>query len=71
PAADAETLEPKVREALEALVLEETVREGEDGYRLQSPQEKDWEKTRRGRRYERKLWMRDLVKGVAYPPVDH
>jgi hypothetical protein len=22
-------------------------------------------------RYERKLWMRDLVKGVAYPPVDH
>jgi hypothetical protein len=24
-----------------------------------------------GWRYERKLWMRDLVKGVAYPPVDH
>jgi len=22
-------------------------------------------------RYERKLWMRALVKGVAYPPVDH
>jgi len=22
------------------------------------------------RRYERKLWMRDLVMGVAYPPVD-
>jgi hypothetical protein len=22
-------------------------------------------------RYERKLWMRDLVMGVAYPPVDH
>jgi hypothetical protein len=21
-------------------------------------------------RYERKLWMRDLVMGVAYPPVD-
>jgi hypothetical protein len=22
------------------------------------------------RRYERKLWMRDLMMGVAYPPVD-
>jgi hypothetical protein len=22
------------------------------------------------RRYEQKLWMRDLVMGVAYPPVD-
>ena len=22
------------------------------------------------KRYERKLWMRDLVMGVAYPPVD-
>jgi hypothetical protein len=21
-------------------------------------------------RYERKLWMRDLVMGVAYPPAD-
>ncbi len=27
------------------------------------------EQGRRGR-YERKLWMRDLVMGVAYPPVD-
>lgn len=24
-----------------------------------------------GVRYERKLWMRDLVMGVAHPPVNH
>jgi hypothetical protein len=73
PAAEAETLEPQVREALEALVHEETVREGEDGYRLQSPQEKDWEKTRRSRelktgdfnRLLREKHLRDLLQGLA------
>jgi hypothetical protein len=73
PAADAETFEPKVRGALETLVLEETVREGEEGYRLQSPQEKDWEKTRRGRelktgdfnRLLREKHLRDLLQGLT------
>ncbi len=49
PASDMESRRPQVAQALDTLVHEETVREGEEGYRLQSPQEKDWEKTRRGR----------------------
>jgi hypothetical protein len=73
PAAEAETLEPQVREALETLVREETVREGEDGYRLQSPQEKDWEKTRRSRelktgdfnRLLRERHLRDVLQGLT------
>jgi hypothetical protein len=48
-AVEAETRRATVTAALEALVHEETLREGEDGYRLQSPQEKDWEKARRAR----------------------
>ena len=49
PSADAESCRGHVARSLETLVVEETVREGEDGYRLQSPQEKDWEKARRSR----------------------
>ena len=49
PAADAESLVPKVAAALDVLTREETVRDTEDGFRLQSPQEKDWEKLRRSR----------------------
>ena len=49
PAADAESRLPDVTAALEVLEGEETVRETEDGFRLQSPQEKDWEKQRRSR----------------------
>jgi hypothetical protein len=48
-AVDAETMRGAVTIALDALVHEETLREGEEGYRLQSPQEKDWEKSRRSR----------------------
>jgi hypothetical protein len=49
PACVAESRQAAVVGGLEVLVREETLREGEDGYRLQSPQEKDWEKTRRSR----------------------
>lgn len=49
PASDAESRRSAVIAGLEVLVREEALREAEDGYRLQSPQEKDWEKTRRGR----------------------
>jgi hypothetical protein len=49
PSSDAESRQAAVIAGLEVLVREEVLREGEDGYRLQSPQEKDWEKTRRGR----------------------
>lgn len=43
-----ESLEEAVRDALATLVHEEVIREAEEGYRLQSPEEKGWEKDRRG-----------------------
>jgi hypothetical protein len=49
PASEAESRQTAVIAGLDVLVREEALREGEDGYRLQSPQEKDWEKTRRSR----------------------
>ena len=48
PRVDAESLGHEVRQALEALVDREVLRQADDGYRLQSPEEKDWEKDRRG-----------------------
>lgn len=47
PAVAAESLEQSVVEALGRLTADETLRETDDGYRLQSPEEKDWEKRRR------------------------
>jgi hypothetical protein len=49
PASDAESRRAAVAAGLEVLLRDEALREGEDGYRLQSPREKDWEKTRRSR----------------------
>lgn len=48
PAMSADPIEVDVRAALDHLVAEDRVRETDDGYRLQSPEQKDWEKTRRG-----------------------
>ena len=48
-AANAESRLPSVSSALDVLKREETLRETEDGFRLQSPQEKDWEMLRRSR----------------------
>jgi len=45
---DSETLRPHVREALQLLAREETVRQADGGYKLQSPEEKSWERERRG-----------------------
>ena len=49
PSVAAETMRPAAEQAIEDLVSEETIREGEDGYKLQSAEEKDWDKTRRSR----------------------
>lgn len=49
PASDAESRRPEVAEGLKTLVREETLRDSEEGFRLQSFQEKNWEKTRRAR----------------------
>lgn len=70
---DAETNRAQVKDALEVLVGEETIREGEDGYRLQSPQEKDWEKNRRARemktgdfnRMLREKHLKDMLRGLT------
>lgn len=48
PTMSADPIESNLRTALDHLVAEDRVRETDDGYRLQSPEQKDWEKTRRG-----------------------
>lgn len=48
PTMSADPIESDIRAALDNLVAEDRVRETDDGYRLQSPEQKDWEKTRRG-----------------------
>ena len=47
PAVAAESVEPEVADALGHLTEDETLWEADDGYRLQSPEEKDWKKRRR------------------------
>lgn len=47
PSVAAENRRDEIATALEHLVRDEVVRQGDTGYRLQSPQEKDWEKTRK------------------------
>ncbi len=47
PSMSADPIEGDVRAALDHLVAEDRVRETDDGFRLQSPEQKDWEKTRR------------------------
>ena len=47
PSVAAESLEPKVADAVEILRTEEVLRDSDEGLRLQSPEEKDWEKRRR------------------------
>ncbi len=48
PSISSDRIDAAVIEALGHLVAEDRVRETDDGYRLQSPEQKDWEKTRRG-----------------------
>lgn len=47
PGIEAESLQHEVWQALDTLVNQEVLRQADDGYRLQSPEEKDWEKDRR------------------------
>jgi hypothetical protein len=47
PATWADPIEAEVRDALQVLVGEDRLREGDVGYELQSPEQKDWEKIRR------------------------
>lgn len=67
PRSDADPLEADVRSALAALVKEDRLREGDDGYRLQTPEQKNWEKERKqidiGERHKklRKKLLRDRL----------
>lgn len=47
PAIDAESVVPNVRTACDHLVEDDRLRVGDDGYQLQSAEQKDWEKARR------------------------
>lgn len=48
PAISADSVTVDVTAALQQLESEQRIREGEGGYRLQSPEQKNWEITRRG-----------------------
>ncbi|MCY2990800.1 MAG: BREX system P-loop protein BrxC, partial [Planctomycetota bacterium] len=48
PAVDADSLLPPVREALDALERAHKVRKGDNGYRIPTPAEDDWQKQRVG-----------------------
>jgi len=48
PAVDADSVLPQVREAIAALADAHMIREGDDGYRIPSPAEDDWERQRSG-----------------------
>ena len=67
PSTHADPLEADVRYALADLVKEDRLREGDDGYRLQTPEQKNWEKERKqidiGERHKRlrKTLLRDRL----------
>lgn len=72
PAVDAESLREGVAQALRALTEEEVLRATEEGYKLQSPEEKDWERERRGIDMKAAQWvatrrrlLRELFEGVT------
>jgi hypothetical protein len=45
----AESRRGEVSDALERLVVDDRLRRGDDGFHIQSPEQKDWEKSRRGK----------------------
>lgn len=49
PRIDAESCRAQVADALVKLVGDDRLRAGDDGYHVQSPEQKDWEKTRKGK----------------------
>ena len=49
PAIDAESCRVQIGGALANLVGDDRLRAGDDGYHIQSPEQKDWEKTRKGK----------------------
>ncbi|GIV04318.1 MAG: hypothetical protein KatS3mg015_3148 [Fimbriimonadales bacterium] len=65
PAIQAESRRAQVEEAVQVLVQEEVLRQSQDGFRLQSPEEKSWERERRGIDMKPAVWhrlRRELIK---------
>lgn len=46
---DCESRRAEIAGSLEQLVADDRLRRGDDGFRIQSPEQKDWEKVRRGK----------------------
>lgn len=70
PAVDADSLLPSVREALDQLEKALLVRKGEDGYRIPSPVEDDWERRRENldpKAADRNQILADVVQGFWDP----
>jgi hypothetical protein len=72
PRIDAESGRAKVADALGKLVGDDRVRSGDDGYHVQSPEQKDWEKTRKGKEPRpadairiRRTMIRQALRGLS------
>ena len=72
---DADSRLPEVREALEALKKSHKVREGDDGYRIPTPAEDDWERLRMGlptpKHGDVNRIHSDVVSGFWQPPPSY
>jgi len=71
PSIEAESQRPQVDQALQVLQEGQIVRESEDGYKLLSVEEKDWESERRGldpKPADRNRIRRELVKEILTDP---
>jgi hypothetical protein len=69
---DAESCRAEVAAALANLVGDDRLRVGDDGYHIQSPEQKDWEKTRKGKEPRpadairiRKAIIRQMLTGLS------
>lgn len=72
PRIDAESCRASVADALVKLVSDDRLRSGDDGYHVQSPEQKDWEKTRKGKEPRpadairiRKAMIRQALTGLS------
>ena len=74
PATDADSQLPLVKEALEKLTKALMIREGDDGYRIPTPAEDDWERQRNAfapRPSDRNQILLDIVKDLWEPQPAH
>ena len=72
PRIDAESCRAKVADALVKLVGDDRLRAGDEGYHVQSPEQKDWEKARKGKEPRpadairiRKAMIRQALTGLS------